>query len=751
MHNTNRLANFCQKAVFVLANLLLIVTPFVFTGVNEELFEFNKILLVYGGTTLIVSCWLVRMIAQKKIIFRRSFLDLPLLAFLFTQLISTFFSIHPRTSVFGYYTRFHGGFLSTLTYCLLFWALVSNASFKQLKALLVSAVLAAVGVSLYAIPERLGVSPSCMILRQKFDTNCWKQDVRSRVFATFGQPNWLAAYLAMILPLAAGFYLQLSDVISKKFLTRLIDKSRLQLGRWLKKRASLLKKGWLVGVGLMLTALLMTKSRSGLIGFLTGGGTVLVGAGVLVFRYYYSNQRKSLINLLITFLLIMLALGTNFTPSLGKLLDHTGFIRFSSLSNHKFEQPTTQISPTGILITPSEDIRLVVWQGALRVWQRYPWLGSGPETFAYSYYLDRPSEHNLLSEWDFLYNKAHNELLNFLATTGVVGLAGYLALVLTSFVLATKLAMLLLSQKNQTELYLVLGITGGMLAFHLTNWFGFSTVMVSVLWMIYLAYLAALELSLKKNSKKGNQVSSHAKSTKKTKLKQRISLIQTISLVGVFIISAHLLLSILSTWQADYLYVKGKNYILAAEYQSGIEFLQRAIMLSPNEALFYDELAHSYALVAVELVKQDEVLSAQEYAEAAIEASNQTLTLNPHHLNFRQTRATIFSKLAQVDASYLEKAKQTLLEAQEMAPTHPKLIYHQGLIELSLGEDELAEQTFLTAIQMKPNYHEARFRLGQFYETNKKCELAKEQYQYILENIIPNDFNLKEKLEKLDC
>ncbi|KKP99309.1 MAG: O-antigen polymerase, partial [Candidatus Levybacteria bacterium GW2011_GWB1_36_18] len=79
--------------------------------------------------------------------------------------------------------------------------------------------------------------------------------------------------------------------------------------------------------------------------------------------------------------------------------------------------------------TDSGKIRLIVWRGAIDVWKNNPIFGTGVETFAYAYYKYRPIEHNLTSEWNFLYNKAHNEYLNYLATTGVFGLLSYLSFI----------------------------------------------------------------------------------------------------------------------------------------------------------------------------------------------------------------------------------------------------------------------------------------------------------------------------------
>src|SRR3989344_5785015 len=187
---------FCFLALFI-------ITPFLFTPFNSELFELNKMLFVYAITTIIVGTWVTKSIAVKRLIFKRTFLDIPLLAFLASQILSTIFSIDRHVSLWGYYSRFNGGLISTISYILLYWAYVSNvpdlASVKKhLKYLLVSGLI----ISLYGIFEHFGVSPSCILIYRQFNDSCWVQDVQNRVFATLGQPNWLAAWLVGLAPLA---------------------------------------------------------------------------------------------------------------------------------------------------------------------------------------------------------------------------------------------------------------------------------------------------------------------------------------------------------------------------------------------------------------------------------------------------------------------------------------------------------------------------------------------------------------------
>src|SRR3989344_2377891 len=105
---------------------LFFLTPLFWTSKNYELFEYNKMLLTYGFTILIVGTWIYKMIAEKAFVLKKTPLDIPLLLFLGANILSTVFSIDIHTSIWGYYSRSNGGLLSIISYLLLFWAFVSN-------------------------------------------------------------------------------------------------------------------------------------------------------------------------------------------------------------------------------------------------------------------------------------------------------------------------------------------------------------------------------------------------------------------------------------------------------------------------------------------------------------------------------------------------------------------------------------------------------------------------------------------------
>ena len=174
---------------------LFFLVPLVFTTENSELFELSKMWITWGLTVLISTAWITRMIAQKQFRVQRTPLDIPLMLFLASQIISTLFSLDMRISLWGYYSRFNGGLLSTISYIILYYALVSNLTIKSVRRILYASLLSGTLVVLWGLPAHFGVDPTCYIVRGSFDISCWTDQFvpTVRIFSTLGQPAWMAA------------------------------------------------------------------------------------------------------------------------------------------------------------------------------------------------------------------------------------------------------------------------------------------------------------------------------------------------------------------------------------------------------------------------------------------------------------------------------------------------------------------------------------------------------------------------------
>lgn len=745
------------KIILFLFHLLFLILPFVFTWVNEELFEFNKMLLIYASTLILGFFWILG-ILQKQIKLKATQLQPFLMFFLLSQILSSVFSIHTRTSIVGYYTRLHGGLLSTICYIFLslifsttvqnFRQVVSGQEAKKrihrrIMSFFHTLLFAGILVSLYAIPEHFGYSPSCLIITGKFNVDCWVQDVQNRVFASFGQPNWLAAYLVMLIPLAIHLF--------KEKITKTIDLKKSGANCSWKNYLQLIF--YFISANLMWLALIFTKSRSGLAGLAVG---LILYFSLSIIKSWQNKKnlvsqialtKQKLINLFYKnffipcgFIILSLIFGTIYTPSLKDWLSKTK--SWTSQTVATINIADAELIPTAGG-TESGAIRKIVWQGAIKIWQRYPIFGSGVETFAYSYYQDRPMDHNLISEWDFLYNKAHNEFLNFLATSGIVGLLAYISLLCASFYFGFK--------KINSHPY-IKALMAGLAGLAVSNFFGFSTVTISFLMFIFMIIISFPDNTLLKNTLKSGRNQSKKK-PQGGNIKQFLKLINflpfEIPVVICLIITLMGLNKISKIWQADLNYTQGKQLARASELVKANEKLQKAIELSPREALFYDELAYNYAQIAAELAKIDEASSSQEFEEATLQTTDITLTLNPRHLNFHKTKIRTLITLAQINPDYLNDAEVAAKTALSLAPTDAKLMYNLSLIQENLDKKKESLVSLLTAIKMKPNYHNAIYKLAEKYEAEKKYSLAIEAYQK-LEKLLPEDKAVKQKIKELE-
>jgi hypothetical protein len=321
-----------KKIIFLIFCFLVFITPLLFFHKTSEVFEFNKIIFVYLCSLCISVAWTIECIVAKKILFRRSALDIPLVLWLLSQLLSTVFSIDPRTSLFGYYSRFYGGFLSSLAFSLLYWAFVSHANRSFVRTVLIFLLSSSALVSLWAIFEHFGHSASCFLITGQFTDSCWVQDVQERVFATLGQPNWLAAYVVALLPLswAFGLHSTTKKLVEKSFILPVILS------------------------GLLYSTLLFTKSRSGFVAFVFAFLVFWFGT---FFSTFFRNRLffiKSISSILVI-ISLSFVFGTPWTPSFSQLFEKT-----PPLSESVSEVQVPVLERGG---TESGVIRQIVWQG----------------------------------------------------------------------------------------------------------------------------------------------------------------------------------------------------------------------------------------------------------------------------------------------------------------------------------------------------------------------------------------------------
>jgi tetratricopeptide (TPR) repeat protein len=374
-------------------------------------------------------------------------------------------------------------------------------------------------------------------------------------------------------------------------------------------------------------------------------------------------------------------------------------------------------------ITNSADIRLYVWQGAIDAWKDNFLFGTGVETFAFAYYKYRPVGHNLTSEWDYLYNKAHNEYVNYLATTGLVGIGTYAAFILMfCYLMVHGLLRRFIpkfAQAKQTHepstaydasyTIVVIGLFSGWVTILVSNFFGFSVVIINILFFLFPAFALLF----------GNLLPAYTYRFPKEQGKvSHVTVSQWFSVAVVALFAAYSLFFLLRFWDADKAYALGSNLEHAGELATAYPSLQQAVNLLPSEPVFKDELSYTSAQLAVQLYQQQASASAATAASLATQAlslSDEVLSEHPNNIVFWKTRIRIFYALSQLDQRYLPYAIKAAEKASELAPTDAKIQWNLGVLYGQNGQSDKALATLQKTIALKPDYVDAYYALGLFY------------------------------------
>ncbi len=748
--------SFCNNIIKYSIYLLFFLVPLIFAGNTSELFELNKMWITFGLTIIVGVAWITKMILEKRVSIQRTPLDIPILLFLLSQIISTIFSLDQQVSLWGYYSRFNGGLFSTVCYVLLFYAIASHFSVKNIFTLLKVTLAGCLATALWGFPSHFGYDPTCLVFRGTLDTNCWTYQFQPtvRVFSTLGQPAWFAAYLAALIPIVIAYTLNCYKNTTKYWL-------------------------YLIFAALLYLDLIFAHTRAGSIGFVL----VYVIFWIFVFVQKIFTFKIFLRNFIIINIFLLLS---NFF--FGFPVDNLNTFTFSGLTNHFSQHQSAPPAPAALQpsttpsskapqptletgITDSGIIREFVWKGAIDAWKSSPLFGTGVETYAFAYYKFRPAGHNMTSEWDYLYNKAHNEYLNYLATTGLFGLGTYLAFIFififlvlkpitkslfkgSTFVLARYNSEVMKDPKSiKTEL-LTIGIFTGWLSILITNFFGFSVVIMNLFLFLMPLFIFILNDMLPEKTFSFGAETSESPQTNPY---------QWTVIALITIIAGWMIVGLARYWDADTKYALGMNLDGVGSYQQAYPLLLQAAMIEPNEPVYKDELAINTSVLATALAVQKDQTSANQFMNNAIKLSDDVVTSHPNNVVYWKNRVRIFYTLAQAadpqqQLAYFQEALKAIQTAHDLAPTDAKISYNLGVLYGQTGNIQQGIGILQDTIKLKPDYRDPYFALGLFYhqlalnQNNYVVNPAMQQkavdtYKYILTNLNPNDQEVKKSLK----
>ena len=426
-----------------LAGLLLMAVlgtvPILMSSLMDRGFEIAKHALAEPFALLALACVVMasgwRWMGQAPLATRLA--AGCLVAFLVLGGISTMLADNPAVAVFGGYFR-REGLLAWASYVAFFLAVLGWASTRRahrwtdpIDLMLLASVIPAG----YAIQQRLGLDFFFVV---NLDP--------TRPHGTLGNPIFLGAYLALLLPLTA-------------------------VRGWMERRTSALWF-WLGAGGLQLSALLLTQSRGPLMAALLG---------VLLLAAFAAGHRRSrgtfvAIGAMLATAVAVVAL-INTQPAAQRLAQG-----IPVLSRLVYDLGNRDSSLATSLASRSTAARLGIWQAATETFLEAPaarrLIGFGPESSYTHYYPHLPDEvMQVDGYWQSnSYDRFHADTLDIALNYGLLGWFAYAAS-FAAVVLASARALFGVVGAAATWLLAGLSLAGAGAAAGVAYWVGLPATM----------------------------------------------------------------------------------------------------------------------------------------------------------------------------------------------------------------------------------------------------------------------------------
>lgn len=273
-------------------------------------------------------------------------LDKPILILMILCVVSTLFSVHRRTSL--------SATTLLVNYVVIFYLVVHTVRTRsQIRHLVYLIIGVATFLSILGLLKAFGANPLPW-----WEYDDLGQDL-SRMTATFGNPDHLAGYMEMSIPLLLGLFLTGFRETKIPFLICLTF--------------------------LLLVALIFSLSRGGWIGALVG----LAFMAVTLLTDRHVTKKRLVVALAGGFLAVAFVVLAS-TPIVERI--------------RTFEQRER---------TPNLGARITVWGGMMQMIYNRPLLGTGPGTFATVFTQYQPA--GLTSR----FFKGHNDYLHFTSEVGL--------------------------------------------------------------------------------------------------------------------------------------------------------------------------------------------------------------------------------------------------------------------------------------------------------------------------------------------
>ncbi len=685
--------------------LILVVPLIFFTDLTQNPF-YIQIILLQITVCMILFFYLLKVNFDKEFKIIKTPLDSPVVFLIAVCVVSVVISIlrnkDDRIAIF--LMGFDNIVFLILNWVAIFYITVYTLKKREYIRTAINLLFIAGGIaSAYGILQYLGMEPIWQEAVDPFGGRC---------VSTFGNPNFLASFLVLLLPLALVKML-LSEKMSEKIFL------------------------FITG-SLMFTALICTSTRSAWIGFIA---SLII---IWIFLIFKVKDKKTILKHFIYLAVIIIVSLVVVFSAPGKRV--IGERVLSTLSIQKSGTASSQ--------------RFLIWSSAKDMFFDFPIIGSGWGTLElfYPWYQGKYLRSAKYAPLKTHANRAHNEILQFLAETGIIGLGVAVWLLVT--LIKYSLRLLKNTSINKESKYIILGLFSGIIGMLIDNLFNVSLHFASPAMVFWINVGIIVSIGYQTENHQENLLKHETISSRGLRISKYV--ISTVVLVLLFLI---VLLSFNRFRAAIHYfngirYSKGKkvtldkaisqfekslgfyafdintNYELANVYtlqnkiDKAIEYYKKANLVNPG----YEEIYHNLGIV---YANNGEV-------KKSIYNFEKALRIGPNSLDTYMYLGKIYIKLED-----WTKAQQVYEKITSLNSSLAKAHLHLGNIYFKLENTEKAISEYKKVIQLNPNTQGAYKNLGYVYlSINKKREAQKFFREALRLN--PNDKVIIAKLKELE-
>lgn len=374
------------------------------------------------------------------------------------------------------------------------------------------------------------------------------------------------------------------------------------------------------------------------------------------------------------------------------------------------------------------------WIIAASTIQEYPILATGPSTFELNFSRYRPLSLNAGPTWDVRFDKPYNELINVIATTGLVGLATFLFLGYCVF----KLAGAAKTSSESTGITRILSVL--LLTSAVTFLFTYATVLNTFVFFALLSMLVIAHALAEQNQSYVNTVAigittlSTVPSIFESGVVKK-DFIKYIFMVPFIAGAIYLGIVTYKIYAAEYLMKKSIDAAQSNNGSNTYAYQAAAIGMNPNRDTYLTAFAQTNMMLANSLASKKDLSDNEKQAvqnlisDSIKSIRNASEVVNPLSVYNWEVRAAIYRNIIGVAENASDWTIASYSTAIQLDPTNPRLRIDLGGVYYAKEDYLSAANQFRQATSLKADYANAHYNFAEALLKLKDNQGAKRELE----------------------